>query len=110
MKTTITMSVEEAEERLASNMLDDLPYSNNKVSVKIDVSKPQFDNLPLNRASKLALIRMVRTLAEDLLNNRVKVSTHGPESHLCGEKYFSLANAKEYVENYIKINYPGELI
>ena len=102
------MSVEEAEERLASKILDDLPYSDNEVTVKIVPIEVQYDNFPLNRTSKLALIRMVRTLAEDLLNNRVKVSTRGPESQLCGEKYFCLAAAKEYVENYIKINSPKE--
>ena len=106
MKTTITMSVSEAEERLSSKMLDDLPYSNNEVSVKIDVSEPQFDNLPLNRASKIALIKLVRTLAEDILQNRVKIATREPGTPYAGEKYFGLGDAEEYVENYIKINYP----
>jgi hypothetical protein len=106
MKTQITLSVEEAEQRLASKILDDLPYSNNEVSVKIDVSEPQFDNLPLNRVSKIALIKMVRILATEALNNRIKVSIREPGTPGAGEKYLGLADAKEYVENYIKIHSP----
>lgn len=106
MKTQITLSVEEAEQRLASKMLDDFPYSDNEVTVKIVPIEVQYDNFPLNRTSKLALIKMVRTLAEDLINNRVKISTCGPESQLCGEKYFGLADAKEYVEKYLAVNSP----
>lgn len=100
------MSVEEAEQRLASKMLDDLPYSDNEVTVKIVPIEVQYDNFPLNRTSKLALIRMVRTLAEDILQNRVKVTTREPGTSGAGEKYLGLGEAKEYVEKYLTVNSP----
>lgn len=100
------MSVEEAEQHLASKMLDDLPYSDNELTVKIVPPEIQYDNFPLNRASKIALIKMIRTLAEDLLNNRVKVSTREPGTPGAGERYFGLGDAKEYIEKYIAVNSP----
>ena len=106
MKTTITMSIEEAEERLAARMADDLPYSNNEVSVNIvSSSESQRENVPLNRASKIELIKLVRALSDDILKARVKTSTHETGIY-AGKQYFGLAESKEYVEKYLAANSP----
>jgi len=102
MKTQITLSVSEAEFRLASKMLDDLPYSDNEVSVKIALPEVRNDNLPLQQTSKIHLIKLIRTLAEDILQNRISVSTREPGTPGAGEKYLGMADAKEYVEKYLK--------
>ena len=98
------MSVEEAEQRLAISMSDQIPYQDNDVSVKIVLPEVRNDNLPLQQASKIALIKLVRTLAEDYRYDRLTMTnreTHGPR---VGEPYFGLADAKAYVEKYLKDN------
>ena len=105
MKTQFTLSVEEAEQRLAISMSDQIPYQDNDVSVKI-VPEVRNDNLPLQQASKIALIKLVRTLAEDLRMGRIQLTnceTYGPR---VGEKYMGLADAKSYVEKYLKDTSP----
>lgn len=97
------MSVAEAEHRLAGLMFDELPYSDNEISVKIVLPEVRNDNLPLQQASKIALIKLVRTLTEDVLQNRVKITSRDLGD---GEKYLGLADAKEYVEKYLKANSP----
>lgn len=100
------MTVAEAEHRLAGLMYDELPYSqrsDNEISVKINIPE---DNLPIGQVSKIALIKLVRTLAEDVLQGRVKITTREAGSPYAGEKYFGLGDAKEYVENHLKANSP----
>lgn len=106
MKTHFTMTVAEAEHRLAGLMFDELPYTDNEISVKINVPEVGSDNLPIGQVSKIALIKLVRTLAEDVLQNRVKVTTREAGNPYAGEKYFGLGDAKEYVEKYLKANSP----
>lgn len=106
MKTQFTVSVEEAEQRLAVSMFDDVPYVDNIVSVKIVLPVEQTDNLPLNRASKIALIKFARTLAEDYRNGRLTMTNRDTNGPRIGEPYFGLGDAKDYVENYLKANTP----
>jgi hypothetical protein len=102
------MSVHEAEQRLALAMSDVLSDEDNDVAVKIvlpETSVAQDDNLPLQRASKIALIKLVRKLAEDLLEKRLPISTRQlPGGYT--EQYFGLADAKSYVETYLKDTAP----
>lgn len=98
------MSVEEAEARLRISMSDVMPYEDNEISVKIvlpDVAP--IHNLPLNCASKIALIKLVRQLSDDLLEQRLPLQLDGWPS-LRGGKYLGLSDAKAYVENFIKSN------
>ena len=101
------MSVHEAEQRLALSMSDVLPDEDNDVSVKIVLPEApvQMENLPLQQASKIALIKLVRKLAEDLLEKRVNISVRQlPGGYT--EHYFGLADAKYYVEQYLKDTAP----
>ncbi|NBR06949.1 MAG: hypothetical protein EBT92_14405 [Planctomycetes bacterium] len=106
MKTKFTLSITEAQDRLASHMVDDLPYSENEIEVEIVPQVVPSDNLPLNKASKIALIKLVRTLSDDLLNNRLKLTTRGEFEPNPGAKYWGLAEAKDYVEKYLMYNTP----
>jgi hypothetical protein len=109
MKTKITLSLAEAQERLAARIINELPYGDNEVEVEIvpPSASVQTDNLPLNKASKIALIKLVRTLYEDLLNNRLKLTTRGEFEINPGSRYWGLGEAKAYVENYLKANNPN---
>jgi hypothetical protein len=109
MKTKITLSLAEAQDCLANHMADNLPYSNNEVEVEIlpPASDAPTDNLPLNRASKIALIKFARTLAEDYRHGRLGMSNRETIGPRVGEPYFGLADAKAYVENYLKANSPS---
>lgn len=105
------MTVAEAEHRLAGLMFDEIPYSDNDISVKIvvPVVNVPTENLPLQQASKIALIKMVRSLAEDLRHGRLKMTSHRDcttdgRTTLGVERYFGLADAKDYVETYLKNN------
>jgi glycyl-tRNA synthetase (class II) len=107
MKTQFTMSVEEAEQRLRISMADVMPYNDNEISVKIvlpDVAP--IHNLPLNCASKIDLIKLVRKLSDDLIDQRLNLSAGTIGS--IGKSYLGLADAKAYVENFIKSNCPPE--
>ena len=99
------MSVEEAEQRLRISMADVMPYVDNEISVKIvlpDVAP--IHNPPL---SKIALIKLVRQLSDDLLEQRQPL-LYGDGDLRAGNvgKYFGLSDAKAYVENFIKSNCP----
>ena len=108
MKTQFTMSVEEAEARLRISMSDFMPYEDNEISVKIvlpDVAP--IHNLPLNCASRIALIKLVMQLSDDLIDQRINLSTRtNGQNGQIGKPYFGLSDAKSYVENFIKANYP----
>ena len=106
MKTKITLSLQEAQDRLAAKMVDDLPYSDNEVEVEIVPPPVATDNLPLNKASKIALIKLVRTLSDDLLNNRLRMTTRGAFEPDPGSRYWGLGEAKAYVEKYLVDNTP----
>ena len=100
------MSIEEAQFRLSNKMTDDLPYSDNEVEVIIlpPEIKVQTDNFPLNKVSKIALIKFARAFADDLLSNRVKLSTRGEFEFPPFSKYCSLGETKAYVEKYLTDN------
>lgn len=96
------MSVEEAEQRLVKTMSAEIPYSDNKVVVNIVLPVEQTDNFPLHLASKIALIKFARTLAEDYRNGRLTMTNRETNGPRIGEPYFGLGDAKDYVERYIK--------
>jgi len=96
MKTTITLTKSEAQERLAMKMLDDLPYSDNEVVVKIE-DEPRAAKL--SDTSLISLIKMVRTLGDEILQSRIKSATDQ-----VGNRYIGLGDAKQFVEDYIRNN------
>lgn len=102
MKTLITLSLEEATNRLQTSMSDDVPFSENDVTVEIRLPVVQTDNLPIQQTSKIALIKLVRALAEDLRYDRVTMT--GMNQLAASDKYFGLGDAKAYVEKYLKDN------
>lgn len=53
----------------------------------------------LGSEHKIALIKFARTVANDLFNNRLAPSIDPKDGHL----YFSLAEAKKCVEDYLKL-------
>jgi len=96
MKTTITLTKAEAQERLALKMSDDLPYSDNEVVVLIE-DESVYQPAKLSTVSKISLIKMVRHLGEEVLNNKIKIS----RDINTGKNYIGLAEAKKFVEDHL---------
>ena len=101
MKTKFTLSVAEAEFRLASKMQDDVPYSDNEISVEIVLPEMPSENLTLRNTSKIALIRLVRKLSDDLLAGRLYLT---PAEAGAPTPYLGLGESKKFVESYLRDN------
>jgi hypothetical protein len=104
MKTHVKISVDEAQQRLTQHLVDAMPFSDNQVSVEIELppvkkTVPRLENVP-----KAELVRFVRTLADDIGLGRVKMENcHNP---LYGHvRVISLLEAEKYVEKFLN-NYP----
>lgn len=101
MKTKITMSIAEAEIRLAASMFNDIPFDENEIKIEIVPPSSDLEYHSINKTSKIALIKMVRTLADDILTKRLKttVREYGFDE---GTSYLELSDAKNWVENYVR--------
>ena len=104
MKTKITMTIAEAEIRLAASMYNDIPFAENEIQIEIVPLAPlaaELEYHSINKTSKIELIKMVRTLADHIHTNRVKMTVreYGCDE---GTSFLGLAEAKAFVENYVR--------
>lgn len=106
MKTKFTLSVAEAEFRLASKMQDDVPYSDNEISVEIVLPEMPSENLTLRNTSKIALIRLVRKLSDDLLAGKLYITPNRWDADATDAPapFLGLGDAKKFVEAYLRDN------